>query len=137
MTERSFRPLGRDYSWTGYGMMLPVERRTQGHALSAPFNRYHHPMARSRLVEATVMFRRPSAAPPTAPIVAPETPRTWVKVLGLVEPWPGPLPGDAPSSSPGHGVAHSSRKVSLQPYTVTDAMALTGSERSRLIPTWD
>ena len=76
--------------------MLPVERRTQGHALSAPFNRYHHPIARSRLVEATVMFRRPSAAPPTAPIVAPETPRTWVKVLGLVEPWPRPLPGMPP-----------------------------------------
>ena len=45
---------------------------------------------------------------------------------------------DAPSplSSPGHahGVAHSSRNVSLQPYTVTDANALSGSEDSRTLP---
>ena len=41
-------------------------------------------------------------------------------------------------SSPGHahGVAHSSRNVSLQPYTVTDANALSGSEDSRTLPIW-
>ena len=45
-------------------------------------------------------------------------------------------PGPSPLSSPGHahGVAHSSRNVSLQPYTVTDANALSGSEDSRTLP---
>ena len=32
---------------------------------------------------------------------------------------------------------HSSRNASLQPYTVTDANALTGGERSRMITTWN
>ena len=112
--------------------MLPVERRTQGHALSAPFNRYHHPIARSRLVEATVMFRRPSAAPPTAPIGAPETPRTWVKVLGLVEPWPRSLPGMPPPAP----LAMGWPTVALKYRYSSNATVLTENERSRTLPTY-
>ena len=57
-------------------------------------------------------------------------PGTWLKVLELVNHWSRQLSG-MPLSSPGHGMAHSSRKVSLQPYTVTDANALSENERSR------
>ena len=87
--------------------------------------------------------RRRQPAPPTALIGASETPRTWVKVLGLVEPWPRSLPmrnvnaRDPTSNFSGHGVAHSSRKVSLQLYTVTDANALSGNEYSRTRATWN
>ena len=107
--------------------MLPVERcNAQGLGI-APFNREHHPIARSRLVEACVMFRRPSAAPPTAPIVAPETPRTWVKVLGLVEPWPRPLPGMPPPAP----LAMGWPTVAVKYRYSSNATVLTENERSR------
>ena len=38
----------------------------------------------------------PTAAPPTVPVGAPETPRRWVRVLELVKPWPRLLPGIPP-----------------------------------------
>ena len=113
--------------------MLPVERHNAQGLGIVPFNRYHHPIARSRLVEATVMFRRPSAAPPTAPIVAPETPRTWVKVLGLVEPWPRSLPGMPPPAP----LAMGWPTVAVKYRYTSNATVLTENERSRTLPTWD
>ena len=43
-----------------------------------------------------LMLQRPTAAPPTVPVGAPETPRRWVRVLELVKPWPRLLPGIPP-----------------------------------------
>ena len=42
------------------------------------------------------MLPLPTAAPPTVPVGAPETPRRWVRVLELVKPWPRLLPGIPP-----------------------------------------
>ena len=74
-------------------------------------------MARSRLVEAMVMFRRPSAAPPTRRHRSehPDTQNMGESAgTGGTLAW-GVIARDAPSSSPGpgHGVAHRGRKVSL------------------------
>ena len=100
-------------------------------------------MARSRLVEVTVMLRRPSAAPPTAPPIglrssvfgAPETPRTWVKGLGLPELWPRllVLPGMPPPAPLAIGWPTVAVKYR---YNLTDRRKpkrtyLVGRERSR------
>ena len=72
-------------------------------------------MARSRLVEVWVMFRRPSAAAGTADGTDRSTGDT--QNMGESAGTGGTLAWviarDAPSSSPGHGVAQSGLKVSL------------------------
>ena len=81
---------------------------------------FHAVSAAAALSGVFLMLRRPSAASPTVPVGALRTP--W----NVAEPFTIGLDDcqGCPLSSPSHGMAHSSRKVSIQPYTVTDANAL-------------
>ena len=88
-------------------------------------------MAHTQMGNVVRMLRRPSAAPPTAPIGAPETPRTWVKVLGLVEPWPGSLP-EMPPPAP---LAMGWPTVAVKYRYTSNATVLTENEDSRTVPT--
>ena len=60
-----------------------------------------------------------------------ETPRTWVKVLGLVEPWPRPLPGMPPPAP----LAMGWPTVAVKYRYSSNATVLTENEDSRTVPT--